>query len=878
MLLSAVKVHGFAIVAAIAAVFLRWLLDPILGDSFPYITVFGAVAAAVWVGGYKPAIVTALLGFVATQLLFVEPRGALGLNEAVNVIGLLAYALTCFLIIGFGQAARNAERIVTEGRELLRVTLRSIGDAVITTDVQGRVTDMNEVAERLTGWSLAEATGKSLDKVFTIANEETGASLENPVTRSLREGVVVGLANHTVLIRRDGARFAIDDSAAPIRDEVGRVSGCVLIFRDVSDARQREREKVQQLLTSRRLAAIVESSDDAIIGKDMDGIIQTWNAAAERMYGRTAAEAIGQHISLVIPPDRIDEEEEILGRIRAGDRVRHFETERIRADGRRFQVSLSVSPIRDESGTVVGASKIARDITERKLAEAERQKFVTLVENSMDFIGLCDLNGIPFFVNQAGLDLVGLRSVGEAMSTPLREFFFPEDQSWIMDEFLPEVLQKGHGEVEVRFRHFRTGEAIWMAYKLLILTDDTGRPNGFATVSQNITEQRRMLDEVRALAAHLSEVDRKKNEFLATLAHELRNPLAPISNAVQVLRRRGARDVNTIESSSELLERQVTQMSRLVDDLIDMSRITSGRIELRKERVELATVVKQAVETTRAQYRGMNHELTIAMPEAPVMLDADPARLTQVLGNLLNNAFKFSSRGGHVWLTIQPENGDVAIRVRDNGIGLSQDELPRVFDMFTQLDTSTDRSRDGLGIGLSLVRTLVELHGGSVSVHSAGRGLGSEFVVQLPRLAEDETMPATGDFTPVPSVPRRRILIVDDNEDGATSLSMLLNLNGHETVTAHDGMEALAAFERFRPEVALLDIGLPGLTGYELARRIRQMPIGRNAVLVAVTGWGQEEDRNRSREAGFDAHLVKPVNHQELTKLLTSLPSHASQG
>jgi len=437
------------------------------------------------------------------------------------------------------------------------------------------------------------------------------------------------------------------------------------------------------------------------------------------------------------------------------------------------------------------------------------------------------------------------------------------------------VLADGHGEVEVRFRHFRTGDAIWMAYKVIVLADESGKPNGFATVSQNVTERREMLDEVRALATNLSEADRRKNEFLATLAHELRNPLAPISNAVQVLRRRGAGDVDAVESSSELLERQVAQMSRLVDDLIDMSRITSGRIELRKERIDLSTVVTHAVETTRPQFRSMNQELRIAIPEEPVMLYADPARLTQVLGNLLNNACKFSNRGGKVWLTVAPENGDVDIRVRDNGIGMTQDEIPRVFDMFTQLDTSLERSRDGLGIGLTLVRTLVELHGGSITVHSEGRGRGSEFVVRLPRVAKGETMPATNHDAPAPVVPRRRILIVDDNEDGATSLSMLLNLVGHQTFTANDGHEALSAFERIRPDVALLDIGLPGINGFEVARRIRELPFGREAVLIAVTGWGQEDDRSRSRAAGFDAHLVKPVNHEELTKLLAAMPSHA---
>ena len=872
ILLSTVRGYAFAVFVAAAAVGVRWLLDPLMGDSFPFITLFGAVAAAVWLGGWRTAAVAAFLGYIACEWLFVYPRGGLGLDRPANVAGLVAYAITSALIIAFGHSARRAHGRANEGRELLRVTLRSIGDAVITTDVRNNITYLNEVAETLTGWDFEAAHGKPLETVFNIVNESSGMPVENPAVRAVRDGVVVGLANHTLLIRRDGTRCAIDDSAAPIRNEHGVVSGCVLIFRDVSVARELEREKAHQLLSARLLAAIVESSDDAIISKNLAGIIQSWNVAAERMFGHKAEEAIGKHISLVIPPDRLNEEDEIIARLRAGDRIHHYETERVRADGRRIQVSLSISPIKDASGTVVGASKIVRDITERKRAEAERQKFVTLVENSTDFIGLADLNGIPFFVNQAGLELVGLRTLGEAMSTPVREFFFPEDQSWIMDEFFPTVLKEGHGEVEVRFRHFRTGQPIWMAYKVLTLTDDRGEPNAFATVSQNVTDRRRMLDQVRALAANLSDADRRKNEFLATLAHELRNPLAPISNAVQALRRRGADDAGVVQASSEVLERQVRQMSRLVDDLVDMSRITIGRIELRKERLNIGSVVRQAVETTRPQFRNMHQELSVSMPDEDIVLSADPMRLAQVLGNLLNNASKFSERGGHVWLTVGAEDGEVVIAVRDKGIGMVPAEIPRVFDMFTQLDTSLERSRDGLGIGLTLVKTLVELHGGSVMVRSEGLGRGSEFIVRLPRENGMVLSPVRRD-TPVPTAPHRRILIVDDNEDGATSLAMLLNLGGHETFIAHDGGQALEAFERIHPEVALLDIGLPIFNGYEVARKIREQPSGKEVLLIAVTGWGQEDDRSRSREAGFDAHLVKPVDHAELMKILSSIPS-----
>ena len=288
------------LVAVAIAVLLRWILDPLMGDAFPLVTLFGAVAAAVWLGGYRVAIPITLIGYIACHYLFIEPRGQVDVTGTANLVGLVAYLFTCALIIVFGEAARIAHTRATERREVFRVTLRSIGDAVITTDTEGRITYLNEVGESLTGWSYKEALGQPLERVFHIVNEVTRKPVESPATRALREGVVVGLANHTVLIQKDGKECPIDDSAAPIRNEQGQVSGCVLIFRDVTAQRLREREKANQLLTARLLASIVESSNDAIIGKSLDGIIQSWNAAAERLFGYKAEQAIGRHISLAI--------------------------------------------------------------------------------------------------------------------------------------------------------------------------------------------------------------------------------------------------------------------------------------------------------------------------------------------------------------------------------------------------------------------------------------------------------------------------------------------------------------------------------------------------------------------------------------------------
>jgi len=735
--------YALGLVAVVLAVLLRWALDPLMGDSLPLVTLFGAVAAAVWLGGYRVAIPVTILGYAACHYLFIPPRGGFDLSTP-NIVGLVAYIFTCTLIIFFGEAAQIAETRAHQRRELFRVTLRSIGDAVITTDTRGCITDLNEVAESLTGWSHNEALGQSLDRVFNIVNEVTRQPVENPASRAVREGVVVGLANHTVLIRKDGQECPIDDSAAPIRNEFGYVSGCVLIFRDVTAQRLIERNKASQLLTARLLASIVESSNDAIISKSLDGTIQTWNAAAETLFGYTSEQAVGKHISLIIPPERIAEEDEIITRLSAGQRIEHFETERFRSDGQHITVSLTISPLKDDSGNVIGASKIVRDVTER----------------------------------------------------------------------------------------------------------------------------RRLEDNLRKLAADLSETDRRKNEFLATLAHELRNPLAPISNMIEVVKRAGSNGA-LLKQAHETIERQMAQMVRLVDDLLDLNRITHDRLELRRSDVELATVIEQAVEVARPLIDAAGQKLTIILPEEAIYLNADHARLAQVFGNLLNNSCKYTRPNGAISLSARRNgNDEVWVSVRDNGAGIPPDKIESIFDMFMQVDRSSDRSQSGLGIGLTLVKRLVEMHGGSIEARSAGEEHGSEFVVHLPIIDKPRSASAPVSDGASKSPSQRRILVVDDNRDSADSLAMLLEITGNQTYLAHDGVEALESIEKYRPEVVLLDIGLPKLDGHEVCRRVREQPWGKDIRIIALTGWGQEDDRRRSEEAGFNGHLVKPVDYDKLLALL----------
>jgi PAS domain S-box-containing protein len=623
------------------------------------------------------------------------------------------------------------------------------------------------------------------------------------------------------------------------------------------------------------LAAIVESSDDAIISKSLDGIIQSWNAAAERLFGYTAAQAVGRHISLIIPPDRITEEERIIATLKAGQRIEHFDTVRLRSDGKLVQVSLTISPVRDEAGRVVGASKIARDITGRREAEERERrllaeaatanaKFRAFFDQGPLYAGVMALDGTLLEANRLSLEACAYTRE-QVIGKKFWECPWWSPSPELMATIRAGTARAAAGEVfraELPY-YVADGSERMVDFILLPIKDESGRVIFLAPTGSDITERRRA-------EAALREADRRKDEFLATLAHELRNPLAPIRNSLQVIRLSPDRQAR--EQAGTLMERQLEQMVRLVDDLLDVSRITRGKLELRREQVQLSAVVASAVDTSRPLIDHLGHELTVTLPRQPIVVDADLTRLAQVISNLLNNSAKYTDRGGHIWLTAERQGSEVVVSVRDTGIGIAADELPRVFGMFSQVDHSLERSQGGLGIGLTLVKRLVEMHGGRVEARSKGLGKGAEFIVGLPLVVGAAGRPAAGraDESAAPKS-SLRILIVDDNRDGADSLVMLLRLMGNDTRTAYDGQEGVDVAEEFRPDVMLLDIGLPKLNGYEACRRIREQEGGKDIFLIAVTGWGQEDDRRRSADAGFDRHLVKPVDPQELMKLLAGL-------
>jgi PAS domain S-box-containing protein len=669
---------------------------------------------------------------------------------------------------------------------------------------------------------------------------------------------------------RHGGKRWIHARYTPHRDDDGDVVGVVCLVTDITARRETGHARA-------RLAAIVDSSDDAIVSKTLEGQITTWNVGAERLFGYTAEEAVGQPITMLIPEDRRYEEQRILERVRTGQSVAPYETIRRRKDGSLFDISLSVSPIIDETGRTVGASKIARDITAGKRAEQD-------VRRSREALnGLIDRAPFGIYIVDGQLTITQMNARSQSGA-----FYNVRP---IIGRKLEEVLRLVWPEpvatdIVGAFRHtLETGET-YRARNFMSTRVDTDNIESYEWELHRITLPDGKLGVVsyyfdttrlRKAEQGLREADRRKDEFLATLAHELRNPLAPIRNGLQILRLAGKDPVATAQVQ-EMLERQVNHLVRLVDDLMEVARVTRGRIELRREPVDLGAMLRSAVETSRPLIEAAQHELDVDLPEEPVTLIADPVRLAQIVANLLNNAAKYTEDGGRITLSGRREGNHAVVLVRDTGVGIPVEVLPRVFDLFAQADRTYHRAQGGLGIGLTLVRTLVELHGGTVSAKSDGAGQGSEFVVRLP-LGVELGSRRDGSRDETDTVfSAHRFLVVDDSRDAAQSLALLLENLGADVHTVSDGPTALDELDTYRPSVVLLDIGMPGMDGLEVARRARQRSDGRDLTVIALSGWGQDEDRRRSREAGVDYHMVKPVDLDELGRLLTALaPSRSSR-
>ncbi|WP_161603323.1 PAS domain S-box protein [Blastopirellula marina] len=775
--------------------------------------------------------------------------------------------------IALGLLNRQIMQEEREHRELLRITLASIGDAVISTNAAGRVTFLNPVAESLTGWSQQDAIGCPLPEVFSIVNESTRLPVENPAEKALREGKIVGLANHTVLIAKTGTERFIDDSAAPIRNAEGEIVGAVLVFRDISDRRAIESESRLHEERYRTLFntidegfCVVEMIFDAA-GKPVDYQFLELNPAFEKQTGLT--NAIGERMR-ELAPDHEEKWFEIYGQVAQTGESTRFVHQAKALEGRWFDVYAF--RVGGESSQRVAL--LFTDITQRRKTEQDRrdseERFRTLVEQVQDYaIFMTDPQGRATSWNEGVERVLGFDELEFIGQDIVSLIFTPEDVvSGIAQAELDQAAAVGSASDD-RWMLRKDGTRFWAAGVTTGLLDENNKLLGFMKVMRDQTERKRLEDELRQVAADLSESDRRKTEFLATLGHELRNPLAPIRTGLEMMKM-VKNDPELIENVRGTMERQTQQMVRLIDDLLDVSRITSGKIELRTCQITLNEVIRSAVEATQPFIDEAGHTLQVTLPETPIVLDADPNRLAQVFSNLLNNSSKYTPDGGHIWLAAQCENGKAIVTIKDDGLGIPLDQQSQIFEMFAQIDRPLEMGYTGLGIGLTLVKQLVELHGGTIDVQSEGADQGSEFFVRLPIVGEPKRA-TPAELTASPQPTKLRVLIVDDNKAAATMLKMVVKMLGNEVMTAHDGEQAIAAAVEFSPDIVLMDLGMPKMNGYEAAREIRRQPWGQKMVLVALTGWGQDEDRQRTAEAGFNHHLVKPAEPNDLQKLFATV-------
>lgn len=498
------------------------------------------------------------------------------------------------------------------------------------------------------------------------------------------------------------------------------------------------------------------------------------------------------------------------------------------------------------------------------LLERTRTEMQTVLDNVPTVIYHLDADDRYLFVNRRYEELIG-RPLNELIGRHVGDVF-PPDVAAQLVENNREVRDSGRTMSFEERASGPDGIRVYASLKTPLLYADGLR--GVLGISTDITQQKQIEQQLRDNEARLREADQRKDEFLAMLSHELRNPLAPILTAVQYLSRKSAADTGQ-DSGLRIIERQAKVMARLVDDLLDLSRLSRGRIELRRERVDVAVAIEDALQACRPLIDAARHELVLSLPDEPVCVDGDLVRLSQIIANLVNNAVKYTPSGGRIELTLVERPGEAAVVVSDSGIGIAPDMVPRIFEMFAQVDTSAERTRGGLGIGLTLAQQLARMHGGRIDAHSAGPNLGSTFTLSLPLAGaaagalDDAGLPETR-----PAVRPLRVLVADDNLDAASSLGLLLGAQGHDVRLVHGGVAAVAAATELRPDLALLDIGMPGLNGYETAKRIRELPHGAQIRLVALTGWGQDEDRRKSLAAGFDEHLTKPVDADTLAQVL----------
>jgi PAS domain S-box-containing protein len=903
-------------------------------------------------------------------------------------LGLIAIALFVWLLWCSTRARDRAAEGLAANSEFLDATLNSIGDAVITTDAVGKVTFLNAVAEKLTGWSQEEARGEPLERVFQVINEKTRLPVESPARKTLREGEVIKLAKHSILIARDGTERPIDDSSAPI-ERHGAVVGTVLVFRDITEHKRvedalRDSESLLRLATdaaelgmwvwdvetdhvlwlndrpyqifgidpaqgpinaARFVAEFIHPDDVAAAARPgshfsfqgrlqrgtgeirwvefKSGQAETSDGGLLRLHGTVADITERQRSAEVlrdaqarlestlvagdvatwswdIPTDRVFADANMAklfsisqrdahgGPLAAYFKVIHEDDQqrvskmlrRSVETGEPYEAEYRIRGADEQERFVIARGRIERDpngistrllgvifdVTRQKRAESERARLSETLGLALMAADLGTWEWDPLSdlttLSDRAAEIYGLRPGQTYTREWMRGLIHLDHRERTREAALRVATDRKDYNVEYPLDR-PNEKCTWVAVRGRGIYDAEGRLTRMLGVVQDVSDRKETEETLR-------DSDRKKDEFLALLAHELRNPLAPIRNGLQVIRLAGG-NAQMLDQARAMMDRQLTHMVRLVDDLLDVSRISRNKMELRLAQISLADVIAAAVETARPAVEAAGHTLNVSLPPHPITLSGDLTRLAQVFSNLLTNSAKYTPESGQIWLSVEAYGTEVIVAVRDNGIGIPHRSLPTIFDMFSQVDRSIERSSGGLGIGLALVKGLVEMHGGTVSVESAGSGQGSTFRVRLPIVESLDSTENPDSFSNGRQGPYRRVLVVDDNRDGAESMAMMLELSGDKVRMAHDGFEAIEAAQQFRPEIILMDVGMPRLNGLEATRRIRSESWGQNMTIIAVTGWGQDSDKERSRQAGCDGHLVKPVNLRDLEKMLDDL-------
>ena len=922
--------YSVAVAAVLAAAAARGAFSIFWGADLPFLMFIPAMVLSAWVGGFWPGIVTTVLGAALASYFWLPPFYAFRVSTVGDLVGLLVFVAIGVLISALSEA-------MDRGRRRLESLLHSIDEGFVVFDQDWRCRYVNDRAAELLGQPAASMVGKAMWDLFP---DIVGTQIEARLRRA-------PAANEPVVFetfyRPSARRFRARVFPTP--------DGFSALLEDTTERKRAEEDSL-------RLAAIVRSSEEAIVGKDLDGIITAWNPAAERLFGFTAQEAIGRSIRIVVPADRQGEEDDVLGRLRRGETIEHMETVRLRKDGTLIDVALTVSSIRDADGRVIGASKTARGIGERLRAEAERARLLTaeqaararaeaaerratlLSESSTALSGSLDYATtlrtvsrliVPRFADWCIVDLVTrentLERVAVSAAGPDSEALLSELQRYAPDwtspqpaaEVLrsrktiamPEVTEdtlvstaRDERHLEI-MRRLRPSSAIAVPMvtrqrivgAITLVRTTPGRSYDDADVAMAEELARRaalavdnatLYGEADQARAQAEGANRAKDEFLAVLSHELRTPMNAVYGWARMLQM-GQIDSGTTPRALDAIVRNAHVQLQLIDDLLDVSRIISGKMRLDTRPVDIRRVLESALDAVRPAADAKGLKLHSLLDPGAGPINGDPDRLQQVVWNLLMNAVKFTPRDGRIQLMLQRVNSHVEIVVSDTGAGIRSELLPVIFDRFQQGESGSTRNKGGLGLGLALVRHLVELHGGAVTAESAGEGKGATFRVKLPLVgalaatAEDRVHPTARQPAPAyhgPSLRGLRVLVVDDDPDALDLIATILRRAEAEPMLCSSPTEALAALRSWKPHVLVSDIEMPGEDGYSLIRKIRELAgsDGGQIPAVALTAYGRPEDRVRSLSAGYSVHVSKPVDPVELGVIVANLVGRSPSG